>query len=1491
MAAPPEVSKKGPPGASARSRPTRRRGVPGRTLWFAAALLVFLVSTGIALTRPPRPDVFRPPELFSWAWWTSPVEWNGAARLTAFTGEIRSITTVPGTETVWVAGLDGLLIRSSESGRSWESVALPDSARLVQPRGVDRGGNPLPANPTRRAPHLYDITFADEDHGWIASSHGRVLATSDGGRSWTVGPHVQPVTPIPRIVAVDFADAELGWAVGGDLELYRTRDGGETWETTGRFGFGTPVLLELLPGGVGWAVAADGVLWSTEDAGDSFEPVAGVEDLEPLAGARAAATRRADDAGSGFRLMAEARAQEAPDPQAPAPSPAQQAPEADPQADIVGLDVLSAEVVWVVVRRGTRDDGYRSTVHATRDGGRSWRTLLERPGELGHVHVADEERGTVTGVDGRVYVTDDGGATWNESVRASGTPRNVRRGLAMDADGRLWAAGDEWLVEASQDGGRTWYAPAATGTLHDVTFQGEERGWAVGDGGLVLATDDGGDTWEPRDSGTRSNLHAVAFADTDRGWVVGEDATVLATTDGGDTWRAERAASEESFVDVAAAGEDPVWAVTEDGELFARSADGTWGRGTEPLSPRLGGAALHMAADSTLWAVAEGSLVRSSPDGSRQPVGEPASDLPVEPVVRDLYLSAEGTGWALSRVFVGTWVFRIEDGGRTWAPDTLAWPGDAPSDPTALAFLDPELGWIAGTNGVVRLTDDGGTSWRGAPDTARVTLRDLHVVDASRVWAVGDAVTILTSADGGETWADPREPRTAPPPLYFLSWLLVAGLLAPTLRRPEAEAAPEESVADSLASDRPITSPEHDTLGLGRLARGISRFVRNVETEPPLTLAVTGPWGSGKSSLLNLVCEDLRDRGFRPVWFNAWHHQKEEHLLASLLANIRAQAVPGWITPSGLGFRLRLLGLRAWRDRWLILGLVVVLAASTGYFVRHGETLSAAPGDIVGHVVDLVPMVGDEPEEPGEHGDFSGPTVVALLASLGGLLLGGLRGLAAFRVSPASLLAGVSRRAGIRQFDAQLGFRHRFAREFGDVTRALQPRTMVIVIDDLDRCRPRNVLEVLEAVNFLVSCGDCFVLMGMDVDRVVRCVGMGFKDVAEELADEAGLPGERLGAAQHLLHSGTESPEEELDPEERGRRRRTRFAYQYLEKLVNIEVPVPKPEAAQTEQLLLSERKDGEGGGPGWRRRLTRGSALIAVPAMVALAFWLGWASPGRETREAADAGPRTPVTLTRSPQSAERAGGSARPEGEGGGGAVAGDPGLAEPSASFRLIPGAAGRGPRWSVVLPLLALGLVGLGLGLRSAPVVERDSPEFKAALMAVHPLVVRRRNNPRTIKRFLNRVRYYAMVQDTNRPDERSPLLDRVTEALARTWSRARAAWRGRDLSTEGEPRAARRGESEREAPESGHGPVPSAADSEGSGNVPEDVLVLLAAVQHLRPEWLREEGFRSDPAGFVLDRLELDERDASDVRDFAGWTRMEDAHLEAFGRLSRDVRVL
>ena len=428
-----------------------------------------------------------------------------------------------------------------------------------------------------------------------------------------------------------------------------------------------------------------------------------------------------------------------------------------------------------------------------------------------------------------------------------------------------------------------------------------------------------------------------------------------------------------------------------------------------------------------------------------------------------------------------------------------------------------------GDSGTILTTTDAGGSWTTQTSTTAAWLRAVHFISPTQGWIVGQGGTILTTTDRGKTWQSVYQ-RGFAPWYYLVGWGLPLLFVFVAFRSKSPEER-QASIADELASDRPLEAGDPDPLAFQSIAQGISRFLRNTKTTPPLTVAITGEWGTGKSSLMNLLKADLQGHGFRPVWFNAWHHQKEEHLLAALLENIRLQAVPPWWHPRAWRFRARLLIQRGWRNWLPISVLLAFFLFGSGYalgeFKVHWdepettayqaakETLSQlteAWKKAGARVQSLTAILkGESVSLPVAQTETADDLLYSTLASficLIGLLAGALRSLPMFGVKPAALLASVSKNARIRHLKAQTGFRQRFATEFRDVTEALKPRTMLILIDDLDRCRPEQVLEILETVNFLVSSGDCFVIMGMALDRVKRCVGLGFKDVAEEFMDE-----------------------------------------------------------------------------------------------------------------------------------------------------------------------------------------------------------------------------------------------------------------------------------------------------------------------------------------------------------------------------------------------------
>lgn len=73
--------------------------------------------------------------------------------------------------------------------------------------------------------------------------------------------------------------------------------------------------------------------------------------------------------------------------------------------------------------------------------------------------------------------------------------------------------------------------------------------------------------------------------------------------------------------------------------------------------------------------------------------------------------------------------------------------------------------------------------------------------------------------------------------------------------------------------DRPITNTDADCLGMNNYAQALATFIQSAQT--PMTIALQGEWGSGKTSLMNnlrgILCYDKDDK-FLPVWINTWHY-------------------------------------------------------------------------------------------------------------------------------------------------------------------------------------------------------------------------------------------------------------------------------------------------------------------------------------------------------------------------------------------------------------------------------------------------------------------------------------------------------------------------------------------------------------------------------------------------------------------------------------------
>jgi photosystem II stability/assembly factor-like uncharacterized protein len=336
------------------------------------------------------------------------------------------------------------------------------------------------------APTLGAIAFADASHGWAAGD-GRILATSDGGRTWTrqyTGPAV--------LYQVDFTNDSDGWAVGVGT-LLRTTDGGVTW-TALREPCQAIDTVSFVSPAVGYAVAGG--------AGGTLVPgsLTGT-----YSGSRLLGTT---DGGATWQQLTGAPA--------------------DPQSACF----TSAATGYL---------GTPGRIWRTGDGGQTWSlAFTEPPAAKGFSRMADTPELQCAGPAGAwvlflgtgaamlhspylAYATEDG-HSWHGVLEETMTESAIRPGLHLP-DG-----------PGSEPGPFSAISPAAAAFVGSTP---PANGWGAAP--LALATNNGTALKNAGDVAAINEPFAAAFRTPAQGWVVGENLqtktyAIEATTNAGRTW-------------------------------------------------------------------------------------------------------------------------------------------------------------------------------------------------------------------------------------------------------------------------------------------------------------------------------------------------------------------------------------------------------------------------------------------------------------------------------------------------------------------------------------------------------------------------------------------------------------------------------------------------------------------------------------------------------------------------------------------------------------------------------------------------------------------------------------------------------------------------------------------------------------------------------------------------------------------------------------------
>lgn len=222
-----------------------------------------------------------------------------------------------------------------------------------------------------------------------------------------------------------------------------------------------------------------------------------------------------------------------------------------------------------------------------------------------------------------------------------------------------------------------------------------------------------------------------------------------------------------------------------------------------------------------------------------------------------------------------------------------------------------------------------------------------------------------------------------------------------------------------------------DKFGIADYIGGLARFIEKCNT--PMTISIQGSWGTGKTSIMNLVKNELSE-DVVPIKFNTWEYSQfnmDNQLSISLLTSLISE------------FHLE--------DKETVKETnKIVKALKVFGGVTKDVALAYIDSKVGGRVADMMEEAGNKFRETGE-GIPQDQDMTDLIIAIKKL-------------------------------------RDQFSLCVEQTLNQREKSRIVIFIDDLDRLEPRKAVELLEVLKIFLDCKNCVFVLAIDYDVVQRGV-------------------------------------------------------------------------------------------------------------------------------------------------------------------------------------------------------------------------------------------------------------------------------------------------------------------------------------------------------------------------------------------------------------------
>ncbi|MEM7529120.1 MAG: P-loop NTPase fold protein [Pseudomonadota bacterium] len=293
-----------------------------------------------------------------------------------------------------------------------------------------------------------------------------------------------------------------------------------------------------------------------------------------------------------------------------------------------------------------------------------------------------------------------------------------------------------------------------------------------------------------------------------------------------------------------------------------------------------------------------------------------------------------------------------------------------------------------------------------------------------------------------------------------------------------------------MQTDHAITDMSEDRLDRANLAGTLFDVLHGPELQTPITVGIYGGWGSGKTSVMNMLRKRLdEDRAGVTLWFNAWKYaSSDETLWRALLLEI--------VTALGNS------------------GTGIPALPAKGNTEKDAETLDKRLADLKSSLYRSRSWT----EQGAVTVNWNQAVPFAMdmvLRAVGFTASQGLFNLFRWRAEDdtakekkrdeikemASQTMELFEREEIERFQAHVTSLEQFEDALKSLIKdeiAARNMRLYVFVDDLDRCMPDQAVSALEAIKLFMDQKDCVFILGMDRDAVEEGIRQRYPFVPDE---------------------------------------------------------------------------------------------------------------------------------------------------------------------------------------------------------------------------------------------------------------------------------------------------------------------------------------------------------------------------------------------------------